>query len=41
MTIKDTATVIVRNNVSDARVIARFPGSTSVTFSGNTRITRR
>ena len=41
MTIKDTATAIVRDNVSDTSVIARFPGSGSVTFSGNTRITRQ
>jgi hypothetical protein len=41
MTIKDTATVIVRDNVSDTSVIARFPGSGSVTFSGNVRITRQ
>ena len=41
MTIHDTATVIVRDNVSDTSTFADFPGSSSVTFSGNTRITRR
>ena len=41
MSIKDTAVVIVRDNVSDTSTTAAFPGSGSVTFSGNTRITRQ
>ncbi len=38
MTIRHTAQVVVRDNVSGARATARFPGSDSVIFSGNTRI---
>ncbi len=41
MTIRHTAQVVVRDNVSGARATARFPGSDSVIFSGNTRITRQ
>ena len=41
MTIRHTAQVIVRDNVSGARATARFPGSGSVIFSGNTRISRQ
>ena len=41
MTIRDTASVIVRDNVSDTSTTADFPGSGSVTFSGNVRITRK
>ena len=41
MTIRDTDTVVVRNNTSDTDTTADFPGSGSVTFSGNTRIARQ
>ncbi len=41
MTIRDTAGVVVRDNVSDASTTADFPGSGSITFSGNVRITRK
>ena len=41
MTIKDTGRATVRHNVSDTRTIARFPGSDSITFSGNSRIARQ
>ena len=41
MTIRNTASVTVRNNVSDKRTTADFPGSDSVTFRGNTRIRRK
>ena len=36
-----TATVIVRNNVSDVQVFADFPEFRQVTFTDNVRITRR
>ena len=38
---RDTARVIVRDNVSRRRTTADFPGSRSVTFKDNTRIRRR
>ena len=41
MTIRNTASAVVRNNVSDTATTADFPGSGSVTFSGNIRITRQ
>ena len=41
LTIRYTASVTVRNNVSDASTSADFPGSSSITFSGNVRITRQ
>jgi hypothetical protein len=41
MTIRNTASVIVRNNESDTATTADFPGSGSITFSGNVRITRQ
>ncbi len=41
MSIRNTASVIVRNNVSDTNTTADFPGSGSITFSGNVRITRQ
>lgn len=40
MTIRNTANVIVRNNVSDTDTTADFRGSGSITFTGNTRIAR-
>ena len=40
MTIRNTASVTVRNNVSDASTTADFPGSGSVTFTGNVRISQ-
>jgi hypothetical protein len=40
MTIQDTARVVIRHNVSDRRVRISTPRSSSVTFSGNTRISR-
>lgn len=41
MTIRDTTTVTVRNNVSDTSTTADFPGSSSVTFTNNVRITKK
>ena len=41
MSIKNTAHVIVRHNVSRRSTTARFPGVGSVTFSRNTRIARQ
>jgi hypothetical protein len=41
MTIRNTANVIVRNNVSDSSTTADFPGSSSITFTNNIRITRK
>ena len=41
MTIRDTDIVVVRDNTSDTDTTADFPGSGSVTFSGNTRIARQ
>ncbi len=40
MTIRNTASVTVRNNVSDTATVADFPGSSSITFTDNVRITR-
>ena len=40
MIIYDTASVIVRNNVSDTTTTAEFSGCGTVSFSGNTRISR-
>jgi hypothetical protein len=40
MTIRNTASVTVTGNVSTTITTADFPGSGSVTFSSNTRITR-
>ncbi len=40
MTIRNTRVVSVRNNVSETRATIDFPRSSSVTFSGNTRLTR-
>jgi hypothetical protein len=40
ITIRNTAEVIVRDNVSDKRTTADFPGSDSVKFAKNTRIKR-
>jgi hypothetical protein len=40
MTIRYTASVIVQSNVSDASTSADFPGCGTISFSGNTRITR-
>ena len=41
LTIRDTASVIVRDNVSDDGTTADFPGSDSVEFTGNVRITQQ
>jgi hypothetical protein len=41
MTIRNTALVTVRNNVSDRRTTASFPGAGSVDFGGNVGIDRR
>ena len=41
MLIPDTAVLTVRNNVSDLEAIADFPGSDTVIFTDNVRITRR
>ena len=40
MTIRDTAAVVVTGNVSSTSTTANFPGSGSVTFTGNTNITK-
>jgi hypothetical protein len=40
MTIRNTAVVTIRNNVSDEQTAADFPGVGSVTFSDNVRIDR-
>ncbi|MFN8619353.1 MAG: hypothetical protein U0869_01240 [Chloroflexota bacterium] len=40
ITVGWTASVVVRNNVSDSATMAYFTGCGSVTFNGNTRITR-
>ena len=41
MTIRYTSSVIVRNNVSDTSTTADFPGSGSVTFTGNVNISEK
>ncbi len=41
MTIRHTAHVTVRKNVSRVRTVANFPGSQSVSFTSNTRIHKR
>lgn len=40
MTIRNTSKAVVRDNVSDANATVDFPGSVSITFSGNVRIAR-
>ena len=41
MTIRNTAIVIIQNNISDVATIADFPGVGSLTFTNNTRITKQ
>lgn len=41
MTIRNTANVTVRNNVSDSSTFANFPGSGSVAFTNNLRISKQ
>ena len=40
MTVRNTTSVVVCDNVSDSETTADLPGSTSVVFVGNVRITR-
>ena len=40
MTIRNTASVTVQNNVSDTSTTVDFPGCGTVVFSGNVRITQ-
>jgi hypothetical protein len=41
MTIHNTATVTIKNNISDTSTTADFPGCGSVTFTGNILITKQ
>ena len=41
MTIRNTASVTVQDNVSDTSTIADFPGCGTVVFTGNVRIARQ
>jgi hypothetical protein len=41
MTIRHTAEVVIRNNISDVATTADFPGSQLVTFADNVRISRK